>query len=230
MSRVLATWHEAISLATAATAGSSRPEAAQALDLLTQARQSLANILDTAQSAKDTAHAYRTHLAGGDSPSAATVSPPLPKRADPSCRTTENQSTSTTGKIAELVRDLPPPVVPNSGQKTRSRWFGEDGEIHSELSGKDDKHRQAVRVFEEDMRSRRIPSTVVDVEIKLAAHMRANGIRSATLAINNQPCRGPMGCDALVPVVLPPGYTLTVIGPNGFRREYKGGATSRWVP
>lgn len=37
-------------------------------------------------------------------------------------------------------------------------------------------------------------------------------------------------CDALVPVILPEGYILTVYGSNGFVREYKGGETSSWLP
>ncbi len=230
-SRALIDWGEALSAAAKATAGSSRPEAVHAQNLLTHARQSLASVIEMAQSAGTSTQLYRTHLAGdGSSSPAAAVPPPIIDEVIHSNGPVVERSAPTSEKIAALVRDLPPPVVPHSGQKTHGRWFGEDGEVHSELSGKDEKYRQAVQVFEKDMRSRRIPSTVVDVEIKLAAHMRANRIRSATLVINNQPCRGPMGCDALVPVVLPPGYTLTVIGPDGFRREYKGGVTSKWVP
>jgi hypothetical protein len=55
--------------------------------------------------------------------------------------------------------------------------------------------------------------------MKLAVHMRKNGIRSATLVVNHVPCEGPLGCDALVPVILPTGYTLTVYGTNGFVRR-----------
>ncbi len=51
--------------------------------------------------------------------------------------------------------------------------------------------------------------------------MRKNGIRSAVVIINNQPCDGPMGCDALVPVVSPPGYTLTVYGQIVFGENTK---------
>jgi len=81
-----------------------------------------------------------------------------------------------------------------------------------------------------DMKARRIPVRASDVEMKLAAHMRTKRIRSATLVVDNLPCEGPLGCDALVPVILPTGYTLTVHGPNGFVRVYKGGKTSSWLP
>lgn len=67
-----------------------------------------------------------------------------------------------------------------------------------------------------------------DVEMKMAAYMRNHGIRSATLLINNTPCRGPLGCDELVPVLLPEGSTLTVHGANGFTKTYAGGATPPW--
>ncbi len=67
-----------------------------------------------------------------------------------------------------------------------------------------------------------------DVEMKLAAYMRNHGVRSATLLINNTPCPGPLGCDELVPVLLPEGYTLTVHGANGFAKTYRGGATPPW--
>ena len=100
----------------------------------------------------------------------------------------------------------------------------------SKAESKDEKSEEALRFFDEEIQSRRIPVTVVDVESKLAAHMRKNGIRSATLLLNNFPCRGPMGCDALVLVVLPPGFTMTVYGPDGFRQEYKGGGSSKWAP
>jgi hypothetical protein len=135
-----------------------------------------------------------------------------------------------TERIGPLLRDLPPPVVSGAGQKTYGRWIDPEGNVHSEVSGKDQKSEAAVRFFEEEMKSRRILGTVVDVEIKLAVHMRKSGIRSTTLMINNLPCRGPMGCNALVPVVLPLGYTMTVYGPRGFKQQYKGGGTSKWVP
>jgi len=49
-----------------------------------------------------------------------------------------------------------------------------------------------------------------DVELKLAARMREQGaidpaMRHVTVAVNHVPCRGPLGCDTLVPVVLPDG-------------------------
>ena len=132
-------------------------------------------------------------------------------------------------RIGQLRSELPPPVTSGVGKKTHGRWVGSDGQVRAMTSGKDEAYAQAIEVFRE-MKSRHIPQRAADVEMKLAAHMRKNGIRSATLVINHVPCVGPLGCDALVPVILPVGYRLTVHGANGIVREYKGGATSSWVP
>jgi hypothetical protein len=75
---------------------------------------------------------------------------------------------------------------------------------------------------------RRKLTRAFDVEMKMAAYMRNHGVRSATLLINNTPCRGPLGCDELVPVLLPEGSTLTVHGADGFTKTYTGGATPPW--
>jgi hypothetical protein len=41
--------------------------------------------------------------------------------------------------------------------------------------------------------------------------MRAEGVRDATLIINQAPCDDePWGCDRILPAILPPGCTLTV--------------------
>ncbi|WP_146174756.1 DddA-like double-stranded DNA deaminase toxin [Umezawaea tangerina] len=137
--------------------------------------------------------------------------------------------------VDRLRADLPPDVpamrrgAGTSRPKTHGRWVGPSGRSEVIVSGKDELYDQAVEVFR-GMKSRHILQRVSDVEMKLAAHMRKNGIRSATVVINNQPCGGPMGCDELVPVVLPPGYRLVVHGTNGFFRVYEGGGKSSWVP
>jgi hypothetical protein len=107
-------------------------------------------------------------------------------------------------QIESLRGGLPPPVTTGTGQKTHGRWIGPDGAVHTEVSSKDAKHEQAIQFFRE-IKARRIPLRASDVEMKLAVHMRINDIRSVTLAVNHVPCEGPMGCDALVPVILPEG-------------------------
>ncbi|MDG4784954.1 SCP1.201-like deaminase [Micromonospora sp. WMMD1102] len=55
-----------------------------------------------------------------------------------------------------------------------------------------------------------------------AAAMRTRGMTEATLYLNNTPCRDPMGCDRVLPYVLPKDAKLTVYGPNGYVKVYRG--------
>ncbi|WP_326550213.1 DddA-like double-stranded DNA deaminase toxin [Micromonospora sp. NBC_01813] len=55
-----------------------------------------------------------------------------------------------------------------------------------------------------------------------AAMMRTRGITEATLYLNNTPCMEPMGCDRVLPYVLPKDATLTVYGPNRYVTVYRG--------
>ncbi|MFC3454469.1 DddA-like double-stranded DNA deaminase toxin [Amycolatopsis speibonae] len=84
------------------------------------------------------------------------------------------------------------------------------------VSGRDDMATAAVQFFK-DQGARRMPSTTADVEVKLAVHMQNEGITSATVAVNNEVCKGPFGCETLVPKILPQGSALTVYGttPDG---------------
>jgi Double-stranded DNA deaminase toxin A len=123
--------------------------------------------------------------------------------------------------------ELPPPVVPGTGQKTHGRWIGPDGQAHELVSGKGEYYDESEQAFRElDAPGRMLRAS--DVEMKLAAHMRAKGIPSATLIINNVPCGGMYGCDNLAPVLLPPGATLTVHGSDDFTKTYQGGAKPPW--
>lgn len=136
------------------------------------------------------------------------------------------------GRLDGLRRELPPPIKDtDSGRKTHGRWIGPDGTALPIVSGKDDDSKAA----DEQLRRLGIPGRsmkTADVEMKLAAHMARNGIRHATVLINNVPCWGRFGCDTLVPVLLPEGATLTVHGvtPQGtrFRKRYTGGAQPWW--
>ncbi|ACU35845.1 DddA-like double-stranded DNA deaminase toxin [Actinosynnema mirum] len=134
-------------------------------------------------------------------------------------------------RVERLRRELPPPVVPNTGQKTHGRWIGPDGQARPIVSGRDDKS----VLVNPLLRGKGAPGPTrrdSDVEMKLAAHMAARGIRHATVVINNTPCRGPLRCDTLVPILLPEGSTLTVhgINENGTRTRirYTGGARPWW--
>ncbi|MEU4806356.1 DddA-like double-stranded DNA deaminase toxin [Actinosynnema sp. NPDC023587] len=52
-------------------------------------------------------------------------------------------------------------------------------------------------------------------------------MREVTLVLNHRPCRGAMGCDTLLPILLREGYSLTVHGPN-YRKRFTGGAEPWW--
>jgi hypothetical protein len=64
--------------------------------------------------------------------------------------------------------------------------------------------------------------TKAHVEAHSAALMRQQGLKDATLYINQVPCTGRNGCDVLLPRLLPEGAQLHVYGPNGFRQTYTG--------
>lgn len=53
--------------------------------------------------------------------------------------------------------------------------------------------------------------------------MIQNGQRHAELVLNNRPCLGPLGCDSLLPVLLPEGYSVTVYGPDDYKTTFEGG-------
>jgi hypothetical protein len=134
-------------------------------------------------------------------------------------------------RIEELRRELPPPVVPGGGQKTRGYWIGSDGTARPVVSGRDD-DADAADARLRDMGMPRKSAKTADVEIKFATRMVRDGIRHATVLINNEPCVGPFGCDTLVPILLPEGSTLTVYGTTEqgepINKRYTGGARPWW--
>lgn len=132
--------------------------------------------------------------------------------------------------VERLRRELPPDIIPphvrprgTPPAKTHARWVGPDGVVHVDTSGRDAKYQQALLWFEAQPGGR-IPRRASDVEMKLAVHMRLEGIRSVTVVINHVPCPGEWGCDALVPKILPPGSSMTIHGAGGFLKTYRGEA------
>jgi hypothetical protein len=131
-------------------------------------------------------------------------------------------------RIDALRAQLPPRVVPGSGQKTHGRWIGPDGTDRPIVSGRDADSAAAWELLKErGLSARTEPVAVSHAEQKLAARMVRDKIAHATLVINNRPCRGPSSCDTLLPVMLPAGYSLTVHGPN-YRKTFSGGANPPW--
>ncbi|MEU7524131.1 DddA-like double-stranded DNA deaminase toxin [Saccharothrix sp. NPDC042600] len=135
-------------------------------------------------------------------------------------------------RVEGLRHELPPPITPGErGRKTHGRWITPDGDAEPIVSGKDDDS-DAADAMLRNMGMRAASAKTADVEIKLAARMVREGVQHATVVINNTPCVGRFGCDTLVPILLPPGSTLTVHGVNAqgerFRKRYTGGARPWW--
>lgn len=135
-------------------------------------------------------------------------------------------------RIEQLRQELPPPFVRGSGRKTHGRWIGPDGTAQPMVSGRDALTRR-VNAILDAMGCPTLPVIAsADVELKLAARMRDEGekdpaMRHVTVVLNHRPCKGRLGCEGLLPVVLPEGYSLTVHAPD-YRKRFTGGATPWW--
>ncbi|WP_328995796.1 hypothetical protein OG394_14140 [Kribbella sp. NBC_01245] len=108
--------------------------------------------------------------------------------------------------------------------KTRGKWINENGEEEDLVSGQHDEWFQKATDF---LRERGIPprnsdsiTTPSHVETKFAMRMRLQGRKHETIMVNKLPCPGKWGCRALIGLILPPGSTLTVFGPDGFKKTY----------
>ncbi len=129
-----------------------------------------------------------------------------------------------TREQAEAVQaELPPPVTTMTGQKTHGRWVDENGQAHEIVSGRDEDAEEAAKLLrEKGIPQRGDITTTADVEQKIAARMVREGRKHVDVVLNNRPCRGVFGCDTLLPVILPKGYSLTVHAPN-YRKTFTGG-------
>ncbi|MEU4604036.1 DddA-like double-stranded DNA deaminase toxin [Kribbella sp. NPDC023972] len=109
-----------------------------------------------------------------------------------------------------------------SRPKTRGKWIDGDGAEQDLVSGEDDESAR-IREF---LRERNIgPETgeimsPSHVETKFGMFMRRKGLKHESIVINNIPCEGEWSCGELLRDILPPGATLTVFGPAGFKRTY----------
>jgi RHS repeat-associated protein len=64
--------------------------------------------------------------------------------------------------------------------------------------------------------------TKTHVEGHTAAIMRQLGLDEGMLFINRLPCGGAPGCGNMLPLMLPPGAQLRVVGPNGYNQIFIG--------
>ena len=194
-----------------------------------------------ARSVADLNDAYRTLVALGErvqgyitsfEPATASGTSVSPSRRPPAPDPEHTPSVVSPERVEQLRRQLPPPVVRNSGQKTHGRWVAPDGSAQSMVSGEDELTARVNDVLKA-LGCPKLPArTASDVELKLAALMRDRGkmdpaMRHITVVINNRPCKGDFSCDELIPVILPEGYSLTVHAPN-YRKRFTGGAKPWW--
>lgn len=203
------------------TQGSNAHEIQQAMFLFAEAAGGIDSVDQVAGRAP--AH-LDTYIAAieGDADPGGSLSGSSPKQpTPPSAPRTDHED-----RVQRAQQELPPPVTRGRGAKTHGRLLTDDGNSQAVTSGQDEwteKVNQAVK----DAGCPYTPMTAAaDVELKVAAQMRATGIRHATVVINNRPCTGRLSCDDLLGVVLPEGSSLTVHGTGGFKKTYKGG--KRW--
>ena len=124
-----------------------------------------------------------------------------------------------------LQQDLPDRELSRvSRPKTRGTWIDENGDKEDLVSGEHDEWFQKVTDF---LRERGIPPrddagimSPSHVETKFAMRMRTRGLKHETIVVNKLPCKGQFGCEELLRDILPPGSTLTVFGPRGFKETY----------
>lgn len=147
----------------------------------------------------------------------------------PATTTQAEPSRAPQDRIESLRRQLPPPIERGeNGRKTHGRWIGPDGAVHSSVSGYDGNSAIAWGMVQHAVGLTREPTTLAHVELKVAAQMVHDKIKSVTLVINNVPCGKKYGCANLLPVLLPAGYSMTVHGPNNYKRTFIGGAVWPW--
>ncbi|GAA4536903.1 DddA-like double-stranded DNA deaminase toxin [Amycolatopsis samaneae] len=202
-----------------ATQGSTDQELGQAMGLLAQAVQDVADVGQLVAKVSSELSAYMKSVTGDQG-------------EDESGGRLSGQSAPSGGKkpepddpVEKARRELPERGT-GRGVKTTGRWFAPGKTTSAVTSGRDawtDRVNEVVR----EAGCPYVPLTAsADVELKIAAEMRDTGITDATVVLNNAPCTGLTSCDSLLGVVLPAGSTLTVHGPGGFKKVYKGG--KRW--
>ncbi len=218
---------DAQAILAAALEGSGEPDADGAVANFGEVVTGVVDLWGILGSGMNHAQAVLDVLTGGSPPP---PRPVAPQAAQPTQQAKPDEPPAIPPeRIEHLRRELPPPVVPNSGQKTHGRWTTPDGEVRPLVSGYGELLEECEKAFPDLGLRRGLPNIAAHVETKLAAYMRNHNIPTATLIINNWPCEdGPLTCEQVVPALLPEGHTLTVYGPNGFSRTYRGGATPPW--
>jgi hypothetical protein len=201
--------------------GSQADEMNQALGFLSEALSGLEVVYQHVARAKDELNGYLTKVG--------TVMPPEPTPARREQPRKPNQP-ATSGRLSgervkELKDELPMPVPkPNpESKKTHGRWVDGQGKVQRVVSGEDQYSEAASALFKKaGVPPNKKLAIVTHAEVKVVAQMIEAGQKHSEIIVNNRPCPGPLGCDALLPVILPEGSSLTVHGPN-YRKTFTGG-------
>lgn len=200
--------------------GSQQPEFVESATALQGAVQQLVGIHGVLGRVQSLLNGYLASI--GKASAVETSGAPRPTRPAPAPKSTGLSEQ----QVEEMRGKLPAPVPkPNSeNKKTHGQWVDAAGNVQTVASGEDERSAAAwKRLQEAGLPPTRKPVITTHVEAKVAAEMIASGQRHAELVINNRPCVGPLGCDSLLPVMLPEGYSVTVYGPDGYKQTFEGG-------
>ncbi len=206
---------------TQATQGSRQPEVGHAVAQLVFVEQQLGQAHHQIEQTRRLVQRYVANIAGGSS----TSTPVLPK--DNSIISMTNTTKpdfpeNDKHKINRVLAGLPPEVPkPNpTGKKTHGRVVGSEEVV---VSGEDEESDEVwQRLVAAGVPEKFKPMSIDHVEMKVALRMVKRGTKNVELAINNKSCRGLWSCRALLPILLPVGFTLTVYGPN-YQGTFTGG-------
>jgi hypothetical protein len=186
--------------------GSNAPELDEAIQGWAQARETVDHVLQTCDKVRDLAYSYLGALGLPSGPA------PL--------------------EVKAATHQLGPRVPPRGQRrrgaprvKTRGNWVdAPDSEDADIVSGSHDKYYDLAteHARRTGLAQGHIVNTAADVELKFARKMAEEGIADATLVLNNTPCEGELGCDVLLPWFLRRGSTLTIYGPDGYFKIYRG--------
>ncbi|MFC9249982.1 DddA-like double-stranded DNA deaminase toxin [Amycolatopsis thailandensis] len=183
---------------------------------LSDAHSRISDLTSKLREASEALARYTASLRGADS------APAEPGTQQPASAPRHDDATShEPPQVAAARASLPPPVQPNTGQKTHGRWFATGSRdpgrpIVSGTGGPDpddpdDVTHQQAQEHLTALGYRKL-AIAAHVETKLAVRMARTGLDDVTVTINHVPCPGPLGCDKVLPSVLPAGSTLTVYG------------------
>ncbi len=177
------------------------------------------HISDLTGKLKETSNALARYTASLRGPTSTPAEPGSRRPAPPPHH--DDATATEPPQVATARASLPPPVQPNTGQKTHGRWYATgskdpgrpivSGTGGADPDDPDDVTHQQAQEHLTALGYRKL-AIAAHVETKLAVRMARTGLDDVTVTINHVPCAGPLGCDKVLPNVLPAGSTLTVYG------------------